>query len=216
MAQMDTLKDEFNGTTAKAIWSPFSAGSATITYDATGVTVTFPATTSGATDGDLSSFFSYNFLDSYAFMHVLAIPVSGAVNSFGLFRLQITSANFVSWQFNAGNIQAVKRVASVSTTVFSTAWDSVNHAWIRIRESGGTTYWETSPDGIDWTVQYSEADPITETSLTAVVGGISTGVDSSPGTFKFDDFNISPASKPGNIGRYARVGNGMSRSEVLS
>lgn len=30
-------------------------------------------------------------------------------------------------------------------------YDPVEHRWLRLRESNGTTYWDTSPDGVTWT-----------------------------------------------------------------
>jgi hypothetical protein len=214
MAKLHILKDEFNGTVVKAaLWAQFTAGSATFTYDATGAQVNFPATTSSSTDADDSTQTTYDLLDSYAFLNILAIPASGATNSFGLFRIQNTSSNMMWWRFNGGNIQAVKTIASVETQVFTATWNATTHAWIRIRESNGTVYWDTSLDGIDWTNRASTADSITLTAMTILLGGISTGVDASPGTFKWRSFNISPASKPGNEYRYGSVGDGMSRSE---
>lgn len=37
-----------------------------------------------------------------------------------------------------------------SSPLFSTNYDSVNHRWIKVRESGGTLYVDTSPNGILW------------------------------------------------------------------
>jgi hypothetical protein len=214
MAQFHTLKDEFNGTAAKTLWSQFTAGSATMTYDTTGALTTFPATTSSSTDGDISTVTTYSLLDSCFHLNILAIPASGATTSSGIVRLQITSANFVGWHFNVGNILAVKRVASADSTLFTAAWSATTHAWIRIREANGTTYWDTSTDGQLWTNRWSEADPIVETGLTAVIGGLSSGVDSSPGTFKWNDLNISTFSKPGNRYRAGVFGTGSGGSEA--
>lgn len=34
-------------------------------------------------------------------------------------------------------------------------YDATAHAWVRIREAGGVTYWDTSPDGSTWTQRKS-------------------------------------------------------------
>ena len=44
----------------------------------------------------------------------------------------------------------------VVTTLKSIPYDAVAHAYWRIRESGGTIYWEVSPDGGFWTTLYSK------------------------------------------------------------
>jgi hypothetical protein len=46
----------------------------------------------------------------------------------------------------------INRVESISPIY---PYDPVNHAWWRIRESGGTVYFETAPDGLTWTTFYS-------------------------------------------------------------
>lgn len=38
-------------------------------------------------------------------------------------------------------------------------YDDTDHAWLRLRETTGTLYWETSPDGFAWTVRRSAASP---------------------------------------------------------
>lgn len=39
------------------------------------------------------------------------------------------------------------------------AYDPVAHAWLRLRDDAGTLRWETSPDGVTWTVRRSAAAP---------------------------------------------------------
>jgi hypothetical protein len=38
-------------------------------------------------------------------------------------------------------------------------YDPDAHAWLRLRETAGTLYWETSPDGIGWTTRRSATSP---------------------------------------------------------
>ncbi|MFI8297288.1 hypothetical protein ACIGCZ_15245 [Streptomyces nigra] len=38
-------------------------------------------------------------------------------------------------------------------------YDPVAHAWLRLREDGGTLHWEASPDGLTWTVLRTAASP---------------------------------------------------------
>lgn len=44
-------------------------------------------------------------------------------------------------------------VGSTDANAVSITYDPVAHAWWRIRESGGTIFWETSPDSVTWTNQ---------------------------------------------------------------
>jgi len=38
-------------------------------------------------------------------------------------------------------------------------YDPIAHAWLRLRESNGTTYWDTSPDGATWTTRKTAPTP---------------------------------------------------------
>lgn len=38
-------------------------------------------------------------------------------------------------------------------------YSAVDHAWLRFRETAGTVYWDTSPDGVDWTNQRTATTP---------------------------------------------------------
>lgn len=71
----------------------------------------------------------------------------------------------VTWRLNNGSLDAVSVVAALGTVQYSTAYDPVAHRWLRIRESAGTTYWDTSPDGATWTNRASLANSIRLTCL---------------------------------------------------
>ncbi|MFJ3537055.1 hypothetical protein ACIPQA_16480 [Streptomyces sp. NPDC090109] len=38
-------------------------------------------------------------------------------------------------------------------------YSPTDHAWLQLREAGGTLYWETSPDGVAWTVRRTAPTP---------------------------------------------------------
>lgn len=59
----------------------------------------------------------------------------------------------------AGRIGWRNEVAFHDDTPMSVLYDPAVHAWLRVRESAGTVYWETSPDGATWTVRRSLTTP---------------------------------------------------------
>lgn len=73
-------------------------------------------------------------------------------------------------------------------------YDPTNHRWWRFRDEGGTSYLETSPDGISWDERLSMATPF---DLSAVTIGLTMGVWGQPtgaaGTGEFDNLNELPA-----------------------
>jgi hypothetical protein len=52
-------------------------------------------------------------------------------------------------------------------------YSSTDHAWLRFREDAGTLYWDTSPDGIDWTNQRTATTPAwaADTTLAFLIEG---------------------------------------------
>lgn len=52
-------------------------------------------------------------------------------------------------------------------------YSAVDHAWLRFREDAGSLYWDTSPDGIDWTNQRTATTPAwaADTNLAFLIEG---------------------------------------------
>jgi hypothetical protein len=192
MAKLDTLTDPFDQNTLNGTkWSQFTGGSATMGYNSTGATMTYPASTTSSTDGDISSNSSYDLTDSYALLQVLS--TTSNANCDNTLRLY-NGNNRLQIQKEGTTLYFQKVVAGSQTNIASVTYNATTHKWWRIRESSGTTYWETSPDGIAWTVQTSQATPITVTALSVLIAGTAFGTASSPGTFKWNNFNTAPAS----------------------
>lgn len=51
-------------------------------------------------------------------------------------------------------------------------YNATSHAYVRVRESGGTVYFDSAPDGATWTNQWSSTEPF---SVNNMVIGINTG-----------------------------------------
>lgn len=101
------------------------------------------------------------------------------------------STNRVFWLVNQGDIAAYKSVAGVTTNIGSNiTYNSTNHKWFRIREASGTTYWEYSADGVNWTTHHSEANPIVMTSFQIELDAGNYAAESGTTTPKWDNLNI--------------------------
>lgn len=196
---MSTFADPFNALTLNStFWTQFTAGSATLTFDATGAKATFPATSSSATDGDINSVVGYDLTGSAAYIHILQ-NTSGTNNdnNFSLWDSN-DNTNVLQWQIEAGSIFAQHQINGIQTNDFSTTYSLTTHAWLRIRESGGTIFWDTAPDASGlpgtWVNRFSIASPIRITNLYFDIGAISFGVDTSAGNFKW--INLNPSTAP--------------------
>src|SRR5258708_6887555 len=82
------------------------------------------------------------------------------------------TTNKIYFTMNTSHLEARKIIAGTNTTVSGQVlYDTVMHRWLRIRESGGTIFWETSPDSINWFLFKSLANPFYIISLQPVLSG---------------------------------------------
>lgn len=194
-AKIETLTDLFDQPTLNSKWLSTIGGSATITYDTTGATVTFPSSSTASTLGQVASKSFFDLTASYAFSQVLAFP-SAATAANGELRLLIwdtPSNNYVRWVYESGTIFAQYMVLGTKSTPFSIAYNPAVHVYWRIRELSGSIYWDTSVDGLSWSNQTSVTTPITITALSMFLVGGCYQVETNPGTFKWNNVNILPS-----------------------
>lgn len=104
--------------------------------------------------------------------------------------------NKIFIRITGNTVQAIHVVANVTSNVGSSvAYNSTTMKWFRIRESGGTTFYEYAADPTgSWTLITSEANPITLTALTYEVLCGTWQAESSTTTAQFDNINVIPAS----------------------
>ena len=209
------LFDNFNDNSENTVLWPSSYNASFATRAETGgeVVITLTTATPGSNySGYKSGLVSLN--NSYAQIEIPTM-VSTTTNAQCFLKLSIDGSNALQIVKEAGTLYFQKVVATTTTSVGSVAYNASTHLWWRIREANGTTYWDTSTDGDAWTNGASAANPIAVDGLLPEFGAGTYQSEVLPGTAHFDNFNFS-LSKPGNIGRYVVVGNGMSRSEIAS
>ena len=96
-------------------------------------------------------------------------------------------------------IHAYKKVLNVDTDLASVNFDANLHKWFRIRETGGTTFWQYSTNGISWTTLWSETTPITITAMqmTCFIGTWQAEGSTTKGIY--DNYNLVPAGRVGSL-----------------
>lgn len=109
--------------------------------------------------------------------------------------------NQVLFNVRGTSLLAYRNVAGVRTTVATVTYDPVAHRWWRIREAGGTIFWDTSPNRATWT---NLGSWVTTFAVTAVYAFVGTGTGAAS-TVLFDSLNIAAGS-----GRVADRWNGVS------
>jgi hypothetical protein len=101
--------------------------------------------------------------------------------------------NTVEITVENGRLVFQKQVAGVYTDIASVSYVTATHSWWRIRESAGTIYFETSPNGLtSWTIGAQLANPFAVTLVKVSLFAGTRGWVSSPGLAIFDNFDIPP------------------------
>lgn len=110
---------------------------------------------------------------------------------------EATQSYAVWWGVSGGLLLANYRLDFADTTLRGdVSFDVAVHVYFRIRESGGTVYWDYSTNGYIWT-NYTSVAVSSLFPLGALLLGLQAGHYAVSGTatvFKFDDVNIVPAS----------------------
>lgn len=194
MALVTTLKDSFNADSINSSkWSPVVPGSGRYAQANNRLALT-SYTVANIYDG-IYSVETYDLTGSSASVRVVDAGSQSIASLQTILRLYVDSnSGFIFW-IGGGNIYAQKLVAGTYTSFYSQTYNSSVHKWLRIREAGGTTYWEYSTDGIKWQSFTSLANPFAVTSMHVSLGIGVYSTESTTTTAYFDNFNI-----PGTIG----------------
>jgi len=194
MAVSSTLIDSFSDNSVDTgRWPNNYFGSATVTEVGGLAVITLAISTAG---GNYAGYLSanYDITGSYIFVKIDTTPnqATGA----GMY-LKLNGTDSIDWYLESNTLYARKNVGGVGTSLYSVAFNSTTHKWWKIRENNGTTYWETSTDGLEWSIRHSVTNPITMTSLKIELGSGTYQSEVAPGAGKFDNFNMVPVNKDG-------------------
>lgn len=148
----------------------------------------------------------YRLEDSYAFVQSFPPSGGGMVEAYSqlLILSNVVGTQIVFEVDAATNLLLMTvHVGFVDEGGQSIPYDPVEHAWLRIREAAATLFWETSPDGREWTTRHTDTSPswVSDNDLQtqllahcspAVTGGGPTGAFA-----EFDNFNVRPTLADG-------------------
>lgn len=191
------LADDFNdNNTDRTKWTQANAGVVAINETNGQLLITATPSTAGSNYGGYNSK-TGNVYSLIGGSFTIEVPqvTNTATNALTQVNVTYDSSNFIGFQQKGGTLYAFKVVAGVTTNVSTAAYNATNHRWWRIRESGGTTYWDTSTDGLTWTNFTSTANPITLTIVKYAYFAGTLASIASPGAAIFDNVSIT-ASLP--------------------
>lgn len=197
LPKIETLTDTFDTTVDKAGKWPWS--SAETVWDAGRAKI--PVTTAYfalSTDGAGA----YDLTGSSLYARIYPPPVgSGSLSRETLMEVIRggVSNDKLAILVSGTSLSARRTVGGVLTEGPWTTYDPVAHAWWRIRESGGTTYMDTSPDGVTWTNFWSVANGFAVTNVWVKINSGYWGTETASDAF-IDNVNtpaaVGPSGRP--------------------
>jgi hypothetical protein len=135
-----------------------------------------------------ASFTTYDLTSSEVRVEVVR-PLVAHANA-ATYLAAIAGSDSVAIGISNGRVGASYTLSGTHTVVGEAPYDETRHRWVRLREQGGTLYWETSPQGTEWTVLASRTPPITLTAVWLSFGAGTSAPLAAPGVAVFDNFNV--------------------------
>jgi hypothetical protein len=195
MAKLSTLEYAFVGL-SNPPWASSNAAGGSFSAASGQLTMNVPANTASA-HASLVTYTSgaYTYWDITESSIVVRVVNAGTQNAtLELWAPQLvdSSGNWFGWHIANGQIQADYE----GTIIASATYNAFTHAWLRIRETASTTYFDYSSDGVNWTNLTSYADTAHNYVPTAVYVNFYLGSNSSgtnPATTAvLDNLNLTP------------------------
>lgn len=194
MALLSTLVDTFNDNIVGPAWGNSYGG-----VSETGGKARVPCV--AGTFAGYQTAKDWTLAGSSAFVQLpLAAAANGATTeaqtAFNI--IQATAGTSIAININtvANTIRFESNVAYTDGAAVSLTYSAVTHLWLRIRESAGTLFWDTSTDGSAWTNRRSIATPAWVTSAvnTVAVEMYSWRNNGSTNFAEWDNFNTAASS----------------------
>lgn len=183
------LLDDFNdNTTNTNLWSDVGDPPVT-TVEANGQVEVTPGTNSTGYGGR-QSVATYDLTGNAVSMRVIH-PCNTTNNTETQMVLAVDDDNQILFVVTNNSIVCRTRTAGVNSDTFP-AW-STNYKYWRIRESGGTIFFEVSSDNQEWTTLRSTTVSFSIKALQIRLQAGTYDNQPSPGSFVFDDVCFSPS-----------------------
>jgi hypothetical protein len=159
-----TLTDTFDTTVDKVTTWPNS--SAVTVWDAS-TRAKLPCATTYSVLNTNSTTPGYDLTGSQIYAQVSPPPTGNGSREMFMEMIRDSAAtDKLSIYVSGGQLNARRMLAGANSgTGTAVPYNPVAHAWWRIRESGGTTFFDTSPDSVNWTNFWSVANGMVVTAM---------------------------------------------------
>lgn len=165
-SKMATLIDGFAGTALDTV--TWNASTPNITVS--GGQATMPVTTPTTNPSIIGTSRDYDFTDSSISVELVSAPVASSVSRWVGLDVQFPphgDANRFSIWVERSSLYFRTTSGGTVTDQTSIPYVAASHRWLRLRESGDRVYFETSAEGVSWTVRHSTNHNLTPQGLAA-------------------------------------------------
>ncbi|MFI9244161.1 hypothetical protein ACIGXF_16585 [Streptomyces sp. NPDC053086] len=156
MPSLSTLVDNFNDGTIGPDWGDSYGGA-----NETGGQARVPAVAGGFASYRTGP--SWSFAGATVYLKLAAVPAAsgGSDVSCNMHVVSPVDGTSIGFHYNAvsGMLRIESNVGFWDDNAVEITYSSTTHRWLRLRESAGTVYWDTSPDGTTWTNRRTAATP---------------------------------------------------------
>ena len=143
-----------------------------------------------ASSGYVSSS-AYDLRGSAVSIEVIDSPAIGSGGYMALGVGRPNAETFFQFELKSGEVNIYIAVDDNWTSLWNGPYDAVAGRFLRIREAGGTMYFETSPDNQTFAaiLEHPVSFPVSEVLVFALGGGY---LPSAPLSLAFDNLNVAP------------------------
>lgn len=208
----DEVADNFNDNEVNTtLWDAFTTDLVITNEINTLLEITPPIGQTGVNYGGIKTDLRYNLEGKTIYVEVPQVT-NQATTAECTFALEIDEFNRVLITQSAGLINFIRETLDQQDRT-SIAYSATAHRWWRFRESSGTVYFETSPDGVTWTTRKSTGDTVPLSNIQVIIEAGTYESVTNPGKCQFDNFNITDVPRltteaASNIEGDSATGNG--------
>lgn len=128
--------------------------------------------------------------------------------------LELDPQNNITLGATGTSLHMRHKTAGINSDTF-VPFDAAAMRWWRLREAGSSIYFETSPDGLAWTVRRTVAKTFDLSGVKVILQAGTWQQVSSPGTAQFDNLNTTASTTPPPVSSNNAVAfNGTAQGEA--
>ncbi|MCC6994427.1 MAG: hypothetical protein IT370_07350 [Deltaproteobacteria bacterium] len=178
------LTDDFNDGVVGRPWGIYRDGSGALAETGGVVVETVPVNAAGG-----ATLYSRQAFDLQSSMLTvrLAQSVNPATSALATLRIEVPG-HYADLTVQNGQLGVGYDDMTLATMTYVPA----THRWLRLRESAGQLFWETSADGVTFTPRLTRATPFAVSAVVVAMEAYSGAGFAAPGGAQWDDYNLPP------------------------